>query len=125
MDHFRVLGNMKASLLLFAQLAGPPKDQIKRKMKACKRLDIIMRNWGHCFPDWHIGEVMKPHAALSDRASIETVTRSSLGRVLQIITSGRQSPHSLGNNLPPFSGHVRQSGQPQVDHPAVLEEAQC
>ncbi|MGB3288721.1 MAG: integrase arm-type DNA-binding domain-containing protein [Burkholderiaceae bacterium] len=134
---------------LFAKLAGKSKDQINRELKAGKLLSISMGNRGQRIPDWQLvplkqklAQVLlkeypdtdswelyylltKPHTELADRAAIDTVTPSNLGSVLQAITSDRQAPHSLEDNLPPFSEHVRQSVQLRVDPAAMLEEVQC
>ena len=100
---------------LFAKLAGKSKDQINRELKAGKLLSISLGNRGQRIPDWQLvplkqklAQVLlnqspgtdswtlyhlltKPHAELADRAAIDTVTPSNLGRVLQAITSRQQA----------------------------------
>ncbi|ABI58299.1 tyrosine-type recombinase/integrase [Nitrosomonas eutropha] len=96
---------------LFAKLAGKSKDQINRELKAGKLLSISLGNRGQRVPDWQLVPLKqklvqvllkqcpdtdpwalyhlltKPHAELSDRTAIDTVTPSNLGTVLQAITS--------------------------------------
>lgn len=132
---------------LFAKLAGKSKDQINRELKAGKLLAISLGNRGQRIPDWQLVPLKqklvqvllkqcpdtdpwalyhlltKPHVELADRAAIDTVTPSNLGRVLRAITSSQRLSHDLEDDLPQFSGHARQNVQPLVDNAAVLEEA--
>lgn len=132
---------------LFAKLAGKSKDQINRELKAGKLLSISLGNRGQRIPEWQLvplklklAQVLlkqcpdtdswelyhlltKPHAGLSNRAAIDTVTPTNLSTVLQAITSTQQPPHGLEDDLPQFSEHAPQNAQRLMDSPAALEVA--
>ncbi|EPN9802918.1 tyrosine-type recombinase/integrase [Pseudomonas aeruginosa] len=134
---------------LFGKLAGKSKDQINRELKAGKLLSISLGNRGQRVPDWQLiplkqklAQVLikqcphadswdlyrlltKPHPELGDRAAIELVTPTNLGKVLQAIVPNKQFGLVRTGETPRFSGPVRQTGQQLESNAALFEEALC
>lgn len=101
---------------MFGKLAGKSKDQINRELKAGKLLSISLGNRGQRVPDWQLvplklklAQAMlkqapdneawdlyhlltKPHPGLDDRAAIDIVTTTNLGKVVQVLLAATSSP---------------------------------
>ncbi|ABE31849.1 phage integrase family protein [Paraburkholderia xenovorans LB400] len=130
---------------LFGKLAGKSKDQINRELKAGKLLSISLGNRGQRVPDWqlvplkrrlaqalmnqcpHVDSwalyrlLTKPHSNLGNRAAIDVVTPTNVGKVLQAVTPYKEFERSSTDETPQFSEFVRQLQR----HVNALEEAPC
>lgn len=118
---------------LFGKLAGKSKDQINRELKAGKLLSISLGNRGQRVPDWQLvplklklAQVMlkqlpdadawdlyhlltKPHPGLDNRAAIDIVTPTNLGKIVQVLLEAASSASEVEVTLPEFPDPVRES----------------
>ncbi|HCT7642130.1 TPA: integrase arm-type DNA-binding domain-containing protein [Morganella morganii] len=118
---------------LFGKLAGKSKDQINRELKAGKLLSISLGNRGQRIPDWQLvplklklAQVVlkqlpaadawdlyhlltKPHPGLDNRAAIEIVTPTNLGKIVQVLLEAASSASKVEVTLPEFPDQVRES----------------
>ncbi|QLF92138.1 tyrosine-type recombinase/integrase [Pseudomonas sp. ABC1] len=118
---------------LFGKLAGKSKDQINRELKAGKLLSISLGNRGQRIPDWQLvplklklAQVVlkqlpaadtwdlyhlltKPHPGLDNRAAIEIVTPTNLGKIVQVLLEAASSASEVEVTLPEFPDQVRES----------------
>lgn len=118
---------------LFGKLAGKSKDQISRELKAGKLLSISLGNRGQRVPDWQLVplklklvQVMlkqvpdadawdvyhlltKPHPGLDDRAPIDIVTPTNLGKIVQVLLAAAPCAPEGASALSAFPEPVRES----------------
>ncbi|CCH04814.1 TPA: integrase arm-type DNA-binding domain-containing protein [Pseudomonas aeruginosa] len=134
---------------LFGKLAGKSKDQINRELKAGKLLSVSMGNRGQRVPDWQLvplkhklAQVLMnrcphadswelyrlltmPHPQLGNRAAIDVITPTNLGKVLQAVVPNTQFGNIRTDETQQFCEPVRRTVRRLESQPEALEEATC